>query len=163
LLWFAWEGLYVPKWTAKIHEEWDRAMKRKGVQPAERQKRCKAIDDAFPFARVINYEPLVERLELPDPDDRHVLAAAIKVNANLIVTNNLKDFPPKYLASLGLAAKSADDFLADIVDLDTDTAVAAFRKLVSYRRNPEMDEYQVLDAMRRNELADTADYLHSQL
>ena len=163
LLWFAHFDLYVPKWTVDIHREWDAVMERKGVDKEERRKRCEAIDTAFPFARVINYQPLIEQLNLPDDNDNHVLAAAIKVNANLIVTNNLKHFPENYLATFGLSVKSADDFLADIVDLDTETSLKAFRTLVSYRRNPEMDDFQVLDAMRRNGLIDTANYIHSQL
>lgn len=70
---------------------------------------------AFPDALVQNYEGLLKNLDLPDSDDCHVLAAAIKTNANVIVTNNLKDFPEDYLESFGLKAKSADDFLTDII------------------------------------------------
>ena len=91
------------------------------------------------------------------------MAAAIKTNANLIVTNNLKDFPPNILELYNLSAKSADDFLTDIIDLNHDTAVDAFRRMVMNRTNPDMDELAVLDALRRNGLKDTADYLHSLL
>lgn len=111
-------------------------MARKGVAKAERHKRITRMDDAFPAARVINYNSLIEALTLPDVNDRHVLAAAIKTNANQIVTNNLKDFPSSTLATYGLSAKSADDFLADIIDLDQATAREAFRELVLHRRNP---------------------------
>lgn len=102
-------------------------------------------------------------MELPDPKDRHVLAAAIKTNANVIVTNNLKDFPKDYLLSFGLTVKSADDFLTDIIDLNPEEAIRAFRQLVLHRRNPDLDEYQVLDILRKRGLVDTANYLHSQL
>lgn len=95
--------------------------------------------------------------------DRHVLAAAIKANANVIVTNNLKDFGKEILAPYGLSAKSADDFLTDIIDLNPAKAIHAFRKLVMNRKNPDLDEYQVLDALRRNGLKATADYLHALL
>ena len=152
LLWFAYAGLYVPKWTSHIHREWDSVMQRKGISDSERLKRRERMDEAFPFARVSNYEPLIEQLELPDPDDRHVFAAAIKVNANLIITENLKDFPTDYLATFSLAAKTADDFLADIVDLDPATALGAFNTHVSYRRDPDMDHFAVLDAIRRSQL-----------
>ncbi|MFM8453969.1 MAG: hypothetical protein ACKOAD_03175 [Gammaproteobacteria bacterium] len=64
----------------------------------------------------MKYEPLIPSLDLPDEKDKHVLAAAIKSNANIIVTNNLKDFPEEYLARFGLAAKTADDFLTDIIE-----------------------------------------------
>ena len=110
---------------------------------------------------VKNYGALIGGLTLPDPKDCHVLAAAIKANANLIVTNNLKDFPRDYLSQFGLRAKSADDFLADTIDLNPQTALEAFRRLVLNRRNPEMDEYAVLQALRNNGLKDTADYLHA--
>ncbi|GAA3623304.1 hypothetical protein [Flavivirga jejuensis] len=109
----------------------------------------------------VDYEPLIDGLTLPDEKDRHVLAAAIKTNANVIVTNNLKDFPNDYLASFGLAAKSADDFIADIIDLNHDKAIEAFKKLVLNRRNPDLDEFEVLDNLRKNGLTDSANYLHS--
>lgn len=108
-----------------------------------------------------NYEQLIGNLSLPDMKDCHVLAAAIKVNANIIVTNNLKDFPNVYLADFGLAARSADDFLADIIDLNHGRAVEAFKCLILNRRNPAMDEYKVLENLRKNGLLDTANYLHS--
>ena len=63
-------------------------------------------------------------------DDCHVLAVAIKTNANIIVTNNLKDFLSDYLATYGLSAKSADDFLTDIIDLNPILAVEACKRLV---------------------------------
>lgn len=85
-------------------------MKRRGVTPEEAHKRIRNAQLAFPDAEVQNYEPLIDSLELEDRDDRHVLAAAIKTNANLIVTNNLKHFPQDYLSQFGLSAKSADDF-----------------------------------------------------
>jgi hypothetical protein len=62
-----------------------------------------------------------------------------------------------------MAAKSADDFLTDIIDLNQDTAIEAFRRLVMNRRNPDLDEYQVLDALRKNQMTDTADFLHALL
>ena len=89
------------------------------------------------------------------------MAAAIKTNANLIVTNNLKDFPAEYLSSFGLCAKNADDFLTDIIDLNHETSIKAFRDLVINKKNPLYDEFEVLDILRRNGLRDTADYIHA--
>jgi predicted nucleic acid-binding protein len=163
LFWFAYYDLYTPKWSQHIFDEWVDVMKRKNIPDHEIIKRTKAANLAFPDALVTNYEGLINTLTLKDKKDRHVLAAAIKTNANVIVTNNLKDFPKDYLATFGLSAKSADDFLTDIIDLNIDTAVEAFKEMVLHRTNPEMDEYQVLDALRRNELKDTAEFLHSQL
>lgn len=163
LFWFAFHELFTPKWSKHIFDEWDDVMERKGVSEEERTKRITKANLAFPDAMVNNYESLIDSLKLPDAKDRHVLAAAIKTNANVIVTNNLKDFPVEYLASFGLCAKGADDFLTDTIDLNPETAVKAFREMVLHRRNPDMDEYEVLDALRRNGLKDTADYLHAML
>lgn len=126
--------------------------------------RCsKLIRFYFPDTLVLNYEGLIDNLNLPDKDDRHVLAAAIKVNANIIVTNNLKDFPDDYLDSFGLKAVCADDFLTDIIDLNPKIALQAFKDLVLNRKNPAMDEFQVLESFRKNGLNQTADYLHALL
>jgi hypothetical protein len=118
---------------------------------------------AFLDALVDNYEPLVNSLELPDEKDRHVLAAAIKTNANIIVTNNLKDFPAVYLARFGLTAKTADDFITDTIDLNNGLALEAFRALVLNRTNPNLDEFEILDRFRKNGLIDSANYLHALL
>lgn len=66
---------------------------------------------------VTRYEPLIEGLKLPDMDDRHVLAAAIKARAQVIVTNNLKDFPAETLADWDIEPKSPDEFVLDQIDL----------------------------------------------
>lgn len=136
-------------------------MKRKRVSDSDALKRTSIVTDAFPDALVENYESLIETLTLPDINDKHVLAAAIKTNANLIVTNNLKHFPQDYLSCFGLLVKNADDFFTDIIDLNHETSIKAFRDLVLNKKNPPLDEYQVLDIFRKNGLKDTADYIHS--
>ncbi|TZF85615.1 PIN domain-containing protein (plasmid) [Pedobacter sp. BS3] len=163
LFWFAHYDLYTPKWSKQIFIEWERVMEEKGVSKEEIQKRVQIANKAFPDALVNNYDGLLKNLELPDPDDCHILAAAIKINANVIVTNNLKDFPEEYLDSFGLKVKSADDFLTDIIDLNHEQAVTAFKEMVLHKKNPELDEYQVLDMLRKSGLNDTANYLHTLL
>lgn len=161
LFWFAHYELFTPKWSVHIFEEWEEVMRRKGISQNEIEKRLKNAQLAFPDALVKNYESLVGSLELPDEKDNHVLAAAIKTNANLIVTNNLKDFPQEYLSTFGLSSKSADDFITDTIDLNIELAVVAFRDLVLNRLNPNMDEYEILERLRGNGLNETADYLHA--
>lgn len=160
LFWFAHYDLYTPKWSNHIFKEWESVMLRKGIGKEEAEKRIKTANIAFPDALVINYEGLIKNIELSDENDKHVLAAAIKVNANIIVTNNLKDFPVDYLAEFGLTRKSADDFLTDIIDLNPQVAVSAFREMVLNKKNPPLDEFEVLDSLRRVKLKNTADYLH---
>lgn len=123
LMWFAHYELYTPKWSSNICQEWIAVMVRKGIEESEALKRADKINLAFPDALVKDYEPLIGLLTLPDLDDRHVLAAAIKVNADLIITNNLKDFPEEYLLRFGLKAKTPDDFFTDIIDLNHDLSV----------------------------------------
>lgn len=161
LFWFASYELFSPKWSKHIFDEWKSVMERKGVSAAEIEKRMSKAHLAFPDALVENYEALVESLKLPDAKDRHVLAAAIKTNANVIVTNNLKDFPKDYLANFGLTAKTADDFITDTIDLNNALAVEAFRALVLNRTNPNLDEFEILDRFRKNGLNDAANYLHA--
>lgn len=161
LFWFAQYDLFTPKWSKHIFDEWIAVMQRKKIADPEIKRRVNFPSRAFPDAMVENYHSLIETLTLPDEKDRHVLAAAIKTNANIIVTNNLKDFPNEYLCTFGLSAKSPDDFATDIIDLNQDQAVEAFRKLVINRTNPDMDEYQILDRLRACGLTQSADYLHS--
>ncbi len=163
LFWFAHYNLYTPKWSKHIFDEWKAVMVRKGISEYEANKRVDRANLAFPDALVKNYEELIANLQLPDAKDCHVLAAAIKTNADLIVTNNIKDFPETHLDSFGLKAKTADDFLTDIIDLNHDQAVNAFKEMVLHKRNPELDEYEVLDLLRKVDLKDTANYLHALL
>jgi predicted nucleic acid-binding protein len=163
LFWFAHYELYTPQWSNHIFEEWKRVMERKNVSSVDATKRVHLANLAFPDALVHNYEGLLGSLKLPDPDDCHVLAAAIKINANVIVTNNLKDFPEEYLDTFGLKAKSADDFLTDIIDLNHEEALKAFKEMVLNKKNPELNEYEVLDLLRKSGLNETANYLHALL
>ena len=68
-----------------------------------------------------------------------------------------------YLSTFGLTAKSADDFLTDIIELNPEEAVKAFREMVVNRRNPDLDEYELLEIFRKQGLLATANYLHSEL
>ena len=163
LFWFAHYELFTPKWSTHIFDEWENVMRRKGLQKDEIEKRLRTANLAFPDALVKNYESLIKGLNLPDENDRHVLAAAIKTNANVIVTNNLRDFPSGYLSTYGLTAKTADDFLTDIIDLNPEEAVKAFQELVVNRSNPNLDEFQLLEIFRKHGLKATANYLHSLL
>lgn len=161
LLWFAHYDLYTPKWSKHIVDEWRDVMERKNVPAEIASARVNVINLAFPDALVTNYDGLICAVDLPDEKDRHVVAAAIKVNANIIVTNNLKDFPEDYLRGFGLSAKSADDFLTDIIDLNHEKAKEAFKEMVCHKKKPDLDEYQMLDQLRKCGLTQTADYLHS--
>nr|WP_298100448.1 PIN domain-containing protein [uncultured Shinella sp.] len=109
----AFDGLVEARWTDDIHDEWMRNLAANTPSlPIERliatRNRMKAV---LPNADVSDYHRLIQDLHLPDPDDRHVLAATIAGKASLIVTWNLRDFPARDLASYGVASQSPDDFL----------------------------------------------------
>lgn len=143
LLWFAHYDLYTPKWSKHIFDEWENVMRRKNIREAEISRRIQTVQEAFPDAFVENYQSLIQGLNLSDKKDCHVLAAAIKTNANIIVTNNLKHFPEAYLASFSLAAKSADDFITDLIDLNPQEAVKAFLEMVTHKRNPPLKRREI--------------------
>ena len=161
ILWFAYSGLFTPKWSKHIFDEWRELMVKKAVSKKEINNRISSVLNSFPDAMVTNYETHIEGLTEINKKDRHVLAVAIKINAGLIVTNNLKDFPNDYLDKFGLYAKSADNFIADLIDLHHKESVEAFKLMVSHKRNPPINEYEMLDILRNNGLKDTADYSHA--
>lgn len=138
-------------------------MIRKGIEKDIALQRINKVNEAFPEALVRDYEQLMVNLELPDKKDIHVLAAAIKTNASLIITNNHKHFPSHYLDQFGIETKGPDDFFTDLIDLNHNSSLQAFKSLVLQKKNPPYDEFQVLEILRRNGLKGTADYLHSLL
>jgi hypothetical protein len=87
-------------------------------------------------ALVDGHQPLIPALKLPDPDDRHVLAAAIQCGADLIITFNLNDFTDQALASYGLGACHPDAFLVDQLNLDSERACLAMRQHRASLKNP---------------------------
>lgn len=127
---------------------------------ADTVKQRFAMERAFPEACVAGYAALEAGLELPDPDDRHVLAAAITTSAQVIVTENLKDFPSKALAPFDIDAISADEFISDAIELDPLAAVAALRKMRARFKNPEMDAEVLLQRIKARKLFQTAETLH---
>ncbi len=163
LFWFASYDLYIPKWSKHIFDEWKTLMKRKNVPKFEIERRISKAHQAFPDAKVKNYESLVENITLPDLKDRHIVAAAIKSKANIIITHNLKDFPNDYLAIYRLEARSPDDFLSEIIELNPSISVKAFKSLVLNRNNPSINEFEILEILKNNHLMNTADCLYNLL
>ena len=111
--------LYRPAWSEDIHAEWRRSVlrARPDIDPAALDRRRAAMDNALPDACVSGHALLIPALSLPDPDDRHVLAAAIRAKAQVIVTFNESDFPADTLAGFDLVAQHPDRFLCHLIDL----------------------------------------------
>lgn len=108
-----------------------------------RELMCAAVDDCL----VTGYESLVSGLVLPDPGDRHVLAAAIKCGAQVIVTDNLRDFPASTLARHDIQAQSADDFLCDLIDLNGALVHQSVTLAASALRKPPHTVNDFLDGL----------------
>jgi predicted nucleic acid-binding protein len=115
----AMSGLYQAKWTDAILDECFAALRANRPDlDVERLHRTRLLmNAAVRDCHVTGWEPLVDGLDLPDPDDRHVLAAAIRCNAQVIVTWNLDDFPAAALQPFEIEAQSPDKFVRHLVDL----------------------------------------------
>ena len=96
-------------------------------------------------APVSGYEPLVKALDPPDPDDRHVLAAAIRCSASCIVTDNLADFPAEILAGFDIEAFDADEFLTRTFDRYPAEVLLLLRELRSVYKNPSFTASEFVD------------------
>ncbi|MEQ9102028.1 MAG: PIN domain-containing protein [Imperialibacter sp.] len=165
LIWLSLYDLYTPKWSGKLLEEFTDIFQKRNLNlsPEQISRQVKLINKACPHALVEKYEAIIPSIKLPDENDRHVVAAAIKCNANVIVTYNVKDFPNEYLESVGLAAVDPDTFIADMIDLSPARCYEAFREMVLTKNKPPYEEQQYLDILRRNRLVQTADELEKHL
>ncbi len=104
--------------------------------------------EAIPDCIVSGHGNLIDGLSLPDRDDRHVLAAAIRSGSQTIVTFNLKDFPMAVLDPMGIEARHPDDFVVDQIDLAPGLVVGALLEQLAALKNPPMTREQVLDRLR---------------
>ena len=120
LLRLADSGAFRPLWSDRVIEEALRALEQihPNIDRSRFLSRFRSMDEAFEDARVEGWESLERSIELPDPDDRHVVAAALRGKADAIVTENVKDFPAAVLGALGLEAIRLDNFLLDQYDLN---------------------------------------------
>lgn len=139
-------GLYSAHWTTEIEIEWKTALARNRPDiPVERLNRLLLLmRHAVPTYQVVGHEPLIRDLVLPDPDDRHVLAAAIHAEADVIVTGNLRDFPQEILAPHDIVAMAPNTFLTTLVQHDAyAVASAAFQvhHRINLRRPVEMADW----------------------
>lgn len=147
LLRFCHAGLFRARWTDQILDEWTRNLlvAKPGLADSI-QSQLKAMREAFPEALVTGHEALIAGLELPDPDDRHVLAAAIRCGAQHIITENLTDFPEGALSAFSIEAIGADEFLARTFDLYKAEAVEILGTMRKVYKSPPFNPSEfVLD------------------
>lgn len=164
LMWLGLSGRFRARWSPAIHEEWKRNLliNRPELTRAQLDRTSALMDTAIPDGSVTGYQPLIAGLTLPDPDDRHVLAAAIRCGAGVIVTFNERDFPGAALAPYGVEAQHPDMFVDNLLDLDAAAVVSAAQRQRAQLRNPPIDVDHYLQILRRQGLVQTtrvlADY-----
>lgn len=152
-------GIYAPKWSRKIDEEWMRSLEReRRVSPGTFYRRRNFMHQACPDWEVPEaaWQALESCLELPDRDDHHVLAAAIAGHADCLVTFNLKHFPSVALDPIGIELLHPDSFLIAQLDLDPFRVLPAFKKMRARLQNPAYTPIAFADALERNGLPQTA-------
>ena len=151
-------GLLQAKWSETILDETFRSLhaKRPDLDEGRLQRTRKLMNLAVGDAVVTGYEPLIGSLHLPDPDDRHVLAAAIRARAQMIVTFNLNDFPAEVLADWDVEARHPDDFLVDQFHLDAISVHKAIQAVADSWQTPPGTVDDVLDRLDRAGLPQTA-------
>jgi hypothetical protein len=128
------DRLFYPRWTDAIHDEWMRNLisNTPGLSLDRLQATKRLMNVALPEATVAGYEKHIQTVNLPDLDDRHVVAAAIEAGASTIITWNLRDFPLSELKKHNLAPQTPDAFLTDLYEQIPDRLVGS---MANARRN----------------------------
>lgn len=152
-------GLFAAKWTQQIEREWVAALEEqrpdlKGKLETRRDSMREAIPD-WEVAEAA-CAPLIASLVLPDPNDRHVLAAAIAGHADCIVTANLRDFPSEIVSVHGIEVVDPDRFIINQWDLDPIVAMTAFKRMRARRKKPEATPEDFAQALERGGLPATS-------
>jgi len=161
LMYLALTDLFRAKWTDQIHEEWIRnvAINRPDLAREALERTRDKMNQHVRDCLVVGYDSLISGLTLPDPDDRHVLAAAIRSNSSVIVTYNLKDFPDNSIGQYGIEAQHPDEFILHLIDLSPETVCAAVSAHRTGLKNPPKTVEEYLKTMKKQNLHKTVSKL----
>ena len=153
--------LFRAKWTNRIHDEWIRNLlqNRPNLKREQLEKARRLMNSATRDCLVEGYEALIESIKLPDEDDRHVLAAAIHAHAGVIITFNLKDFPPKVLRLYKIEAVHPDDFIFRLIEIDPAAVCEAARQHRARLRNPSKSVEEYLLTLSNQGLVKAVEHL----
>lgn len=154
LMWLGLSGRFRARWSADIHDEWKRNLlkNRPDLSMEQLDRTSDLMNRAIPDGLVEGYQDLIDGLQLPDKDDRHVLAAAIRCGASVIVTFNQKDFPADVLKTFGIEAQHPDVFIGDLLDLDAASVVAAAQRQRATLKRPPIDAEPYLEILLKQGL-----------
>ena len=161
LLRLANSGLFAAKWTEHIHKEWitNLLTNRPDLKAAQLDRTRMLMNEAVPDCLVTEYESLIEGLKLPDENDKHVLAAAIRCGAQVIVTFNLKDFPQEILDAYGIEAMHPDLFIEHQMSLHQGKVIGVAKSHRAALQNPPKSAEEYLATLAAQRLIVTADKL----
>jgi hypothetical protein len=153
------------RWTEEIQREWLTALlrHRPELDEVRLQRTMVPINQAVPDCLVTGYGHLIDQLCPPDPNDRHMLAAAIRSGSQIIVTTNLRNFPQEALADFNIDARHPDDFILDLADLDPAIVTTAAKRQRAALKNPPLSAENFIDTLRRQGLPGVAGLLQSQI
>lgn len=153
------------RWSREIHDEWIRNLAaRRPELSAERLTRTRDLmDRVLRDANVTGHLVHVPTITLPDPDDRHVVAAAIEARASVIITWNLRDFPAAALRPFGLRKSSPDAFLMDLYAAAPDLVIAAAAGARANLRESAHSAADFVDALRRQKLKRFAEVVSGRM
>lgn len=165
LLRLAERGAFRPLWSQRIFDEAISALVEihPNIDENRFMSRFQSMNASFDDANVTGWESLEGGIHLNDIDDRHVVAAAIRGRADLIVTNNIKDFPASTLEPLGLEAVGLDDFLLDQLDLNPTATLELVRMQASAMQHPPTDVETLLVSLERGGVPRFASAIRSMI
>lgn len=165
LIYLALTDLFRAKWSEDVHKEWMTSLlKNRPDLSLKKLKRTRMLMDiAVPDALVRGYKGLIPSLRLPDPKDRHVLAAAIRGRADVIVTANLRDFQADTLQEYDIEAQHPDEFSMHLFHLAPETVCSAAREHQQSLKNPAKTGSEYLQTLSTLGLLQTASALKDHL
>ncbi len=139
-------GLFRARWTDQIHDEWiQNLLQNRSDLTQEQLNRTRTLmNRSVPNSLITGYEWMINSLQLPDPNDRHVLAAAIQGRVDAIVTFNLKDFPQSILDTHGIESLHPNEFITDLIDLSPLAVAEAARTCHQRLKNPPTSREEYL-------------------
>lgn len=171
ILMLAEANVFRVRWSSRILDEMERALAQKvlkiGDEKARHEKAAhlrKKMELAFPEACVSGFEILESSFDdIPDKGDAHVIAAAVRCGASVIVTDNVRHFPESVLGPFDIMVRSPDEFIADALDLDEIDAIEAIRNMRRRFQDPAMSAIKLVETVEARGLRATAELLRGNL
>jgi predicted nucleic acid-binding protein len=149
LIWLAVNETFDAHWTFQITQEWvgNLLEDRLDISASRLERTIMLMENALPDAKILGYEKHLEGLSLPDENDCHVLAAAIAINASVIVTQNLRDFPTVSLEPHGVIALHPDDFICALKEIHPFVVLKAIAEQRANFKNPPLTLEEYLERL----------------